>query len=96
MKTLREQLVEAEAQVASLRQRIGAATCAEAGHDWHSIGGANCGCADGLCSVPVHECRRCGDCDYGENADADKVRRDCTSFSAWQRSDEEDAGDVHG
>ena len=31
----------------------------------------------GCCSVPVHKCTRCGDCDYGENGDADEVRRLC-------------------
>jgi hypothetical protein len=46
-------------------------------HDWRSIGGRNCGCADGSCSVPVMECYVCGQCDYGVNAEADEVLRDC-------------------
>jgi hypothetical protein len=78
--TLRAQLAEAEAQAALLRRRIAGATCAEAGHDWHSLGGCNAGCSpDCCCSVPVHECRRCGDSDYGDNADAGSIRADCAS-----------------
>lgn len=50
----------------------------EAGHDWQSIGGCNAGChADCVCSAPVHECSRCGDCDYGDNEDAKDVREKC-------------------
>lgn len=52
--------------------------CAILGHVWVSDGGANCGCPDGHCSVPVHRCDSCGDHDYGENEDADDVRRNCT------------------
>lgn len=51
--------------------------CSEA-HDWKSRGGCNAGChKDCQCSVPVHECTRCGDCDYGQNEEADEVRREC-------------------
>ena len=49
-------------------------------HDWQSSGGRNAGCERGdwcACSVPVHVCARCGDCDYGENAEASDVRRSC-------------------
>lgn len=51
----------------------------EAGHDWHSLGGCNAGCHPEhcACSVPVNTCRRCGDCDYGDNAEAEQVRADC-------------------
>jgi hypothetical protein len=51
----------------------------ERGHDWKSVGGCNAGCDRFFCfcSVPVNECRRCGDCDYGENEEADKVRASC-------------------
>jgi hypothetical protein len=50
----------------------------ERGHDWHSLGGCNAGCHDDCsCSVPVHLCRRCGDCDYGDNEDAEQVRQEC-------------------
>lgn len=50
----------------------------EAGHDWHSLGGRNACCHDECgCSVPVNICRRCGDCDYGDNAEAKEVRSEC-------------------
>jgi hypothetical protein len=51
--------------------------CAVLGHRWQFIGGTNCGCPAGSCSVPVHECDSCGDCDYGDNAEADTTRADC-------------------
>jgi hypothetical protein len=51
--------------------------CSVLGHQWVSTGGANCGCPVGYCSVPVRECA-CGDCDYGDNAEADKIRSVCT------------------
>lgn len=50
------------------------------GHDWVFKGGRACDCEDVCgngCSIPVHECSRCGDCDYGENEDAQQVKRDC-------------------
>lgn len=47
-------------------------------HAWRSVGGCNAGCSkDCACSVPVHECAACGDCDYGKNAEADEVRANC-------------------
>jgi hypothetical protein len=48
-------------------------------HDWVFTGGANCGCENDTCgcSIPVHECSLCGDCDYGINEDANEVRRIC-------------------
>jgi hypothetical protein len=50
----------------------------EGGHDWRSIGGCNAAChRDCCCSVPVNFCRRCGDCDYGVNAEAEDVRVEC-------------------
>lgn len=49
-------------------------------HDWRSTGGCNAGCCDDCaCSVPVHECAGCGDCDYGQNEEADEVRANCQS-----------------
>lgn len=55
--------------------------CNEA-HDWKSRGGCNAGCCDGCaCSVPVHECTRCGDCDYGQNEEARAVITEC-----WRRN----------
>jgi hypothetical protein len=47
------------------------------GHDWKFVGGANCGCEDGACSVSVYECSRCGDCDYGENEESKDLRDRC-------------------
>lgn len=50
----------------------------ERGHAWRSLGGCNAGCdEDCCCSVPVNFCSRCGDCDYGDNEEAEKIRRDC-------------------
>jgi hypothetical protein len=51
--------------------------CTILGHLWVSTGGRNCCCDDGACSVPVHECSACGDCDYGDNEEADAVRAAC-------------------
>jgi len=53
----------------------------EAGHDWQSIGGCNAGChAMCACSVPVLQCSRCGDCDYGDNEDAEQTRWHCAAL----------------
>jgi hypothetical protein len=50
----------------------------EEGHDWQSVGGCNAGCGEKCgCSVPVNRCARCGDYDYGDNAEAEQVRRAC-------------------
>lgn len=60
--------------------------CRIFGHRWVFKGGANCGCqwtdedgglASGSCSVPVHECEVCGDCDYGQNQEAIETRERC-------------------
>lgn len=52
--------------------------CAILGHRWVSTGGCNCGChEDAVCSVPVHECEVCGDCDYGDNDEANDKRQRC-------------------
>lgn len=52
--------------------------CSILGHKWVFIGGKNCGCYQGsTCSVPVHECEVCGDCDYGDNEDAAETRERC-------------------
>ena len=69
MTDLKRKLELARDEVARLERQLVAASCAEVGHDWVFIGGRNCGCFPGAdCSVPVHQCSRCGDCDYGENA----------------------------
>lgn len=53
--------------------------CANGNHKWQLIGGANAGCSpDCACSVPVHECSDCKDCDYGKNAEATEIKRNCT------------------
>jgi hypothetical protein len=77
--SLANELREAEANVEALKRRIAAATCAQIGeHDWKSVGGCNAGCDDDCCcSVPVHACTRCGDCDYGQNKWADETRAKC-------------------
>ena len=81
MKTpLELELEAAEANIAAIRQKIKQGPCREYGHDWHLLGGANAGCGDDCsCSVPVYECRKCGDCDYGQNAEAETVRVRCSS-----------------
>jgi hypothetical protein len=78
MSELAAQLDEARSRVAELEQRAAVATCAELGrHEWESTGGCACGCWEDACSVPVHHCTRCGECDYGCNEDASEVRRKC-------------------
>lgn len=49
----------------------------QVGHDWRSSGGCSCGCRDAHCSVPVNQCSRCGDYDYGENEEARAIRVAC-------------------
>lgn len=55
--------------------------CLSGNHQWRFIGGTNAACDLGLkdcgCSVPVNECEKCGDCDYGQNDEADQVREAC-------------------
>jgi hypothetical protein len=53
--------------------------CAD-GHAWVHMGGRNAGCSAGCyCSVPVYSCERCGDCDYGDNAEAAEQMAKCQS-----------------
>lgn len=53
-------------------------------HIWQFVGGKNACCERGVddcgCSVPVHVCRACGDCDYGDNEEADQVRAACAEM----------------
>lgn len=80
MPTLADQIEDTRALLAKLERDAATATCAEVGHDWECLGGAHCGCdAEDYqdCSVPVHECKRCHGCDYGDNDDARKVREQC-------------------
>jgi hypothetical protein len=78
MPKLADQIADAKADLARLLRQAASATCADLSHDMQSIGGRNAGCdKDCCCSVPVNECTRCGDCDYGDNEEAKQVRRDC-------------------
>lgn len=60
--------------------------CYILGHKWVFYGGCACDCGDraprGGCSFSVHECSVCGDCDYGQNAEADEIRRRCSEECA--------------
>jgi hypothetical protein len=63
---------------ARLKRAIASAPCAEVGHRWKFVGGCNACCSDECnCSVPVHECEVCGDCDYGENEEAREIIAKC-------------------
>jgi len=83
--TAREQLAKARDEVARLERLaiIEAKDCAANGHVWKHIGGRNCGCLYVTgCSVPVHECVVCGDCDYGDNAEAAGIIAACSEADA--------------
>lgn len=80
MTDLERQLEEAQATVERLRREIAVGPCATNGHDWQSDGGCNASCEleDRCgCSVPVMVCTKCGDCDYGQNSEAEKTRQAC-------------------
>lgn len=86
-KSLDDQLAEAEARVEEIKRQIRTGPCAQNGHDWRSDGGCNASCdlaADGGCgcSVPVHVCSKCGDCDYGQNAEAEQIGETCRTKRA--------------
>lgn len=77
---LLKELEDTEAKAARLRQLIKSGDCAKYGCDWKHIGGCNAGCdldKDCGCSVPVYQCTKCGDCDYGDNEEADAKRASC-------------------
>lgn len=76
-----QEIADAEAHVERLKLQKAQGSCAETGHDWRFIGGKNAGCdEDGCgCSVPVHECAKCGDCDYGDNAEATETVARCAA-----------------
>ena len=74
---LRELINEKRKELEALEQSAKSESCLKLGHDWIFSGGKNCGCVDGDCSVPVHKCSRCGDCDYGDNAEADRLKESC-------------------
>lgn len=78
MPELADKIEAARAELARLERIAATATCRELGCDMVSLGGGNCGChEDACCSIPIHECSRCGDCDYGDNAEATEIRRVC-------------------
>lgn len=82
---LSEQLAEARAHLARLEQSARSATCQQLGaHDWKLLGGKNAGCGRHACgcSVHVYECTRCGDCDYGDNAEAAEIIAECRAQTA--------------
>lgn len=85
---LHRQLEDAEALAARLRQQIKSGTCAETGHDWQFLGGRNAGCADWCCcSIPVHQCAKCGDCDYGDNAEVAEKMANCEARSTLEQTE---------
>lgn len=82
MTDLLAELADAEARVARIQREIAQGPCREFGHEWVSRGGRNAGCdKDCSCSVPVHECAKCHDCDYGDNPEAKAVIERCASDS---------------
>ncbi len=81
--TLRAELAELEDRAAALRQRIASADCREAGCKMEHMGGRNAGCGrDCCCSVPVYVCPKCGDSDYGDNAEASQIITECAARRA--------------
>jgi hypothetical protein len=77
------ELATTEARALELRRQIAQGSCQQYGHGYRSIGGCNAGCGPLCgCSVPVNECIKCGDCDYGDNDDARAVRRLCEERNA--------------
>lgn len=78
MTDLLAELAATEDRAEALRRAIRQGPCREYGHAWEFYGGRNAGCGDGCnCSVPVNMCNKCGDCDYGDNAEADQIRQHC-------------------
>lgn len=77
------ELEKARAEVARLEREAAQGPCREFGHKWKFLGGANAGCGEHCgCSVSVHVCEKCGDCDYGDNDEADEIRRSCIEREA--------------
>lgn len=82
MTVLADRLEAARAEVARLEREFAQGSCREVGHQWESYGGRNAGCSLACCcSVPVNVCTKCGDCDYGENDEANQTRRECREQS---------------
>ncbi len=75
---LSEKIMEAQSRLELLQRLASMATCEEMGHRMVHLGGVNCGCfKDACCSIPVHTCSRCGDCDYGDNIEAKATKAAC-------------------
>lgn len=78
---LNEEIKQKKAELAQLEQRAKIASCEEVGHNWVFVGARACGCNDeGECSLPVYECKKCGLCDYGDNIEADAMRKHCAEL----------------
>lgn len=79
MGDLTAKLADAEALVERIKRDIANGPCRQYGHTWKQTGGCNAGCEarDCQCSVPVYHCTKCGDCDYGDNAEATEIRHEC-------------------
>lgn len=78
MNEFQTKLKAAREEVARLERYAAGASCREIGCDMEFSGGKNCGCENGACSVPVYICTRCGDSDYGDNAEAVERRAACS------------------
>lgn len=77
---LMDEIEAAEQRLANLRLQLRTASCAATGCDWVSYGGCNACCdlgGDCCCSVPVYQCSKCGEFDYGHNDEARCVREEC-------------------
>lgn len=73
-----DRLEAAKAEVLRLEREVAAGPCRENGHSWAFLGGRNAGCDDACqCSVPVYQCTKCGDCDYGDNPEALAIKARC-------------------
>jgi hypothetical protein len=95
VENLADRIVKAREELAHLLRIYETATCSELGCDMQHVGGANCGCEfeidqdgekriiPGCCSVPVLRCTRCGDSDYGDNAEAKETREKCHEKMSW-------------
>lgn len=56
--------------------------CAASGHRWTFTGGRSCCCAKvgagkSGCSLPVHVCDVCKECDYGDNDESKRIVDRC-------------------
>lgn len=82
---IREEIADTQARLDMLKKQLAEGSCTDIGHDWQSIGGCNCGChPDACCSVPVLQCTRCGDCDYGDGTEANEQRERCLARKDYE------------